>query len=336
MAINQLNLPQIYQAAQQTKALERQNMLAQMQMDQLRSQIDAGNRMKELAGTYRTNVGNGMAPSAARESFFNEGIGVDLDQTGKTMELFRSMDESQRKQAAEEMERVGRMAAAANSPEEWDAMVDQLGPEYAEYRGQYGKKSFYLSQIANVKDLLGFGPTREYTSGDQVVTEEKNILTGEVTEVGRGSKYSPKARETGEPLKPGQVKTNEEIRVARESLRSWIADWEITSGNKMTPQELVNITRKTDEYGAVNEKFSPTARKMLFDSLKRMNGDDPEFEELYRSLTVPPPQVTVEQVMAAKTWEEIVLMAKHPNRDLYPPEVAEAIAERLEGFRPDG
>lgn len=73
---------------------------------------------------------------------------------GVDLEGFDKLDEISRRRAKENIEVLGQIALAADTPQKWDAYVDQLGPQFAQYRGQFSQREGIIARANLIKDYL--------------------------------------------------------------------------------------------------------------------------------------------------------------------------------------
>lgn len=73
---------------------------------------------------------------------------------GFDMDGFFKLDERSQKQAKQGIETIGQLALMADTPEEWDDVVGQLGPEFAQYRGRFDLRQSVIAQAGQAKEFI--------------------------------------------------------------------------------------------------------------------------------------------------------------------------------------
>lgn len=56
--------------------------------------------------------------------------------------------------AKQNVEAMGQMALLADTPQKWDATVDQLGPQFAQWKGQFGQREAIIARAGQAKEFL--------------------------------------------------------------------------------------------------------------------------------------------------------------------------------------
>lgn len=106
-------------------------------------QIGADRRQQEAAAALaakRVAVASGQAPAS-------DLAGVDWDG-------YRQMTKDQAEIAKQNVDTIGQMALLADTPQEWDATIDKLGPEFAQYKGRFDLRETVIARAGQVKEFL--------------------------------------------------------------------------------------------------------------------------------------------------------------------------------------
>lgn len=67
---------------------------------------------------------------------------------------YAALDTRQREIAKKNVETVGQLALMADTPEKWDATIDQMGPDFAGYKGQFGQREAIIARAGQAKEFL--------------------------------------------------------------------------------------------------------------------------------------------------------------------------------------
>lgn len=67
---------------------------------------------------------------------------------------YAALSKEQADIAKQNVETVGQLALMADTPQKWDAVIDQLGPQFAQYKGQFGQREAIIARSGQVKAFL--------------------------------------------------------------------------------------------------------------------------------------------------------------------------------------
>jgi len=67
---------------------------------------------------------------------------------------YAALTKEQAETAKQNVETVGQLALMADTPQKWDAVIDQLGPQFAQYKGQFGQREAIIARAGQVKEFL--------------------------------------------------------------------------------------------------------------------------------------------------------------------------------------
>lgn len=101
---------------------------------------------KQAALQRQTAIGDALTGKAPASSL------AYIDPT-----MFREMNKEQFAAAAKSLETVAEVALSADTPEEWDQIVDQLAarePSFAEYRGRFGERLAIVAEARKTAEYL--------------------------------------------------------------------------------------------------------------------------------------------------------------------------------------
>lgn len=83
------------------------------------------------------------------------------------LEFAAQMDAQTAAQAAAELERAIAMGSQAQTPEQWDAVMAQLGPDGAQYIGQFESRDMIIAGALGLKEALAMGQGPEPTASQR-------------------------------------------------------------------------------------------------------------------------------------------------------------------------
>lgn len=140
------------------------------------------------------------------------------------MEFAAQLDAQTAAQAAAELERAIAMGSQAQTPEQWDAIMAQLGPDGQQYVGQFENRDMIIAGALGLKEALAMGQGPEPTADmiefqyaqenpafAQYQTEQKKAGATNVTTTVGGAAGDSSTR-------PGQV--FDEMKLSAEAARS--------------------------------------------------------------------------------------------------------------------
>lgn len=67
---------------------------------------------------------------------------------------YAKLNEQQNKMAIENAKTIGQIALFADTPEKWDQQVDQLGPQFAQYKGQFAQRESVIARAGQMVQFL--------------------------------------------------------------------------------------------------------------------------------------------------------------------------------------
>ena len=67
---------------------------------------------------------------------------------------YAKLNEQQNKMAIENVKIIGQIALFADTPEKWDQQVDQLGPQFAQYKGQFAQRESVIARAGQMVQFL--------------------------------------------------------------------------------------------------------------------------------------------------------------------------------------
>lgn len=131
-------------------------------------QLDLGNvllqaaQLRALGGQQqRAQRFNALAPqiAAGDEGAARQGLAVDPQSTMEIIKGIAALDERGRAVAKQNVELLGRAAAAANTPQKWDAMISLLGQQsgtqdFERYRGAFQNRDIIIGQLREVSNAI--------------------------------------------------------------------------------------------------------------------------------------------------------------------------------------
>lgn len=99
-------------------------------------QLSEADRQQQV----RARVASGQAPASELAPFDFDG--------------YRALSKEQRDIYEQNIEIIGNLALAADTPEKWAATVQQLGPEFAQYANQFNMREGLIAKAKMTKDYL--------------------------------------------------------------------------------------------------------------------------------------------------------------------------------------
>lgn len=67
---------------------------------------------------------------------------------------YAALNKQQAEIAKQNVEIVGNLALMADTPQKWDATIDQLGPQFAQYKGQFAQREAIIARAGEAKAFL--------------------------------------------------------------------------------------------------------------------------------------------------------------------------------------
>ena len=67
---------------------------------------------------------------------------------------YAALDAKQTEVALQNAKTVGQLALMADTPQKWDATIDQLGPQFAQYKGQFAQREAIIARAGEAKAFL--------------------------------------------------------------------------------------------------------------------------------------------------------------------------------------
>ena len=98
--------------------------------------LQQGQREKQI----RADVAAGKAPATALAA-------INWDD-------YAALTKQQAEIAKQNVETIGNLALMADTPQKWDATIDQLGPQFAQYKGQFAQREAIIARAGEAKAFL--------------------------------------------------------------------------------------------------------------------------------------------------------------------------------------
>ena len=98
--------------------------------------LQQGQREKQI----RADVAAGNAPATALAA-------INWDD-------YAALSKEQNDIALQNVKTVGQLALMADTPQKWDATIDQLGPQFAQYKGQFAQREAIIARAGEAKAFL--------------------------------------------------------------------------------------------------------------------------------------------------------------------------------------
>lgn len=92
--------------------------------------------------------------SAARVAAVRGDQGALEELAGINFEDYLKLDTRQKEQYKQGIDTIGQLAMLADTPEEWDDIVGQLGPDFAQYRGRFDLRQSVIAQAGQAKEFI--------------------------------------------------------------------------------------------------------------------------------------------------------------------------------------
>lgn len=67
---------------------------------------------------------------------------------------YAALSKEQADIAKQNVEVIGNLALMADTPQKWDATIDQLGPQFAQYKGQFAQREAIIARAGEAKAFL--------------------------------------------------------------------------------------------------------------------------------------------------------------------------------------
>lgn len=67
---------------------------------------------------------------------------------------YAALSKEQAEIAKQNVETIGQLALLADTPQKWDATIDQLGPQFAQYKGQFAQREAIIARAGEAKAFL--------------------------------------------------------------------------------------------------------------------------------------------------------------------------------------
>lgn len=155
-----------------------QNALLQgMQVgDALRQRREAREREKATDEAYRGAISGDLSginalaslPGGAKDAYnlsntFNErqvradvaaGRAPATALAAINWDDYAALNKQQAEIAKQNVETIGNLALMADTPQKWDATIDQLGPQFAQYKGQFAMREAIIARAGQAKAFL--------------------------------------------------------------------------------------------------------------------------------------------------------------------------------------
>lgn len=98
--------------------------------------LQQGQKEKQI----RADVAAGRAPATALAA-------INWDD-------YAALSKEQADVALQNVKTVGQLALMADTPQKWDATIDQLGPQFAQYKGQFAQREAIIARAGEAKAFL--------------------------------------------------------------------------------------------------------------------------------------------------------------------------------------
>jgi hypothetical protein len=98
--------------------------------------LQQGQREQQI----RSDVAAGRAPATALAA-------INWDD-------YAALSKEQADVALQNVKTVGQLALMADTPQKWDATIDQLGPQFAQYKGQFAQREAIIARAGQAKAFL--------------------------------------------------------------------------------------------------------------------------------------------------------------------------------------
>ena len=98
--------------------------------------LQQGQKEKQI----RADVAAGRAPATALAA-------INWDD-------YAALSKEQNDIALQNVKTVGQLALMADTPQKWDATIDQLGPQFAQYKGQFAQREAIIARAGEAKAFL--------------------------------------------------------------------------------------------------------------------------------------------------------------------------------------
>ena len=98
--------------------------------------LQQGQREQQI----RSDVAAGRAPATALAA-------INWDD-------YAALSKEQADVALQNVKTVGQLALMADTPQKWDATIDQLGPQFAQYKGQFAQREAIIARAGEAKAFL--------------------------------------------------------------------------------------------------------------------------------------------------------------------------------------
>lgn len=67
---------------------------------------------------------------------------------------YAALSKQQAEIVKQNVETIGNLALMADTPQKWDATIDQLGPQFAQYKGQFAQREAIIARAGEAKAFL--------------------------------------------------------------------------------------------------------------------------------------------------------------------------------------
>lgn len=94
------------------------------------------------------------AEVAARRGAVRGDAGALEDLAGLNIDDYLKLDKRQQEEYKHGIDTIGQLALMADTPEEWDSVVSQLGPDFAQYRGRFDLRQSVIAQAGQAKEFI--------------------------------------------------------------------------------------------------------------------------------------------------------------------------------------
>lgn len=107
----------------------------------------------QISGQQRQSQ-QAAAEAAARQGAVRGDAGALEQLAGFNIDDYLKLDKRGQEQAKQGLDTIGQLALMADTPEEWDDTVNQLGPEFAKYKGRFDLRQSVIAQAGQAKEFI--------------------------------------------------------------------------------------------------------------------------------------------------------------------------------------
>lgn len=133
---------------------------------------------------------------------------------GFNLDDYLKLDKRSQEQYKQGIDTIGQLALMADTPEEWDDTVNQLGPEFAKYRGRFDLRQSVIAQAGQAKEFIAQNEPdiRAIQSGGSLIELPKDGSQPRFLVDGRGVAPQGGAGTTAPPQAVEYLRTNPQFK----------------------------------------------------------------------------------------------------------------------------